>query len=214
MVGTKQLWRWSVPDVNLELDQLKTRLDIMGNSTSNRWSASCEFFKTNTTTGGPKADLAKFRCSDSESCFLVSADQVVEAGLQVQSLLDVDEGTGDSGTKLTNPRFVKKHPITFEGRATYQVGDFFVRFGMIRIGSTLQDAVFLEMEYKPCSKTNADAIMYELFQNIVSSEAGLGVAFGSSEGRDPFKQYPSLPPCYSFHHLAIQYVQLVKSMAD
>jgi len=45
----------------------------------------------------------------------------VEAGLQVQSLLDVDEGTGDAGTKLNNPRFVKKHPISFEGRATYQV---------------------------------------------------------------------------------------------
>ena len=140
---------------------------------------------------------------------------MVEAGLQVQSLLDVDEGTGDAGTKLINPRFVKKHPISFESRATYQVGDFLVRFGMVRMGSTLQDAVFLEMEYKPCQKTNADAIMYELFQNIVSSEAGLNTAFGGPKGLDNvFQQYPSLPPFYSYHHLAVQYVQLVKSLAE
>jgi len=229
MVGTKLLWRWSVQDVKQELDQIKVRLDTIGAQVvSSRWSASCEFFKTNPTTTGAKAELVKFRCSDSDSCFLVTADQVVEAGLRVQSLLDVDEGNGDAGTKLTNPRFVKKHPFSFEGHASYQVGDFLIRLAMVRMGSKLQDSVFLEMEYKPCSKVSADAIMYELFQNIVSSEAGLNAAFSNMaiapgdrskaqrEGATDalvFQQYPSLPPYYTYQHLAIQYVQLVKSLA-
>ena len=195
--------------------------------------------KTNKVEGKEhQQQLYKVRFSDNPSmCYLVSQHNVLEVGAGVQTLLQIEETVG--GSLEQKKRYQTRNMYSFEGTHSYEVGDFLVRIGRVRVGNAIDNSISVEVEYCPCSQPDAsDGLLLEFFQNIVESPSGLSAAFHPrssshiSQGgaQRTFALSPTLlpapprtasarfgsfklPPYFSFSHLALQYVQNVRTLA-
>jgi hypothetical protein len=164
--------------------------------------------------------------------------QVLQTGADIDALLSVEER--NTQTEGQNARY-KSFPSSshvFGGDFIYEVGDFVVRIGWMQKGGAVEPLVLVDVEYLPsCSLGEAEELLLEFVQNLVSSFGGLTTAFqnmrdvnGPRTDPDvltlqsvygpppvpsaPRGSYITLPHYFTYKHLALRYLSVIRSLTS